>query len=194
MMIWVWGTVAAGGLVGWRCLRQIQRTPTAPAYVALGLVAAACWGLPPLSEVGALLATCGLVFFLAALAVIDQSVRHVPDLLTLPFVGLGVLWAIVSGNAPLALIIGATVGVVAFGLTWGPTRNKALVGTGDVLLLSAAGFWVGPNILDVFLVLGLLLPVIFGAAWALTGAWSDQALAPPLALGLIYAWPSSVGP
>jgi leader peptidase (prepilin peptidase) / N-methyltransferase len=96
---------------------------------------------------------------LLTLAWIDVEQFRLPDALTLPLLGAGLVATEVT--APDALgdhLIGAAVGYLAFRTVrnaYRTVRRKDGLGLGDAKLLSAAGAWLG---------WALLPDVVFGAA------------------------------
>lgn len=74
-------------------------------------------------------------------AIYDSLHEQLPDLFTWPIVGVGTVLLIFDGDIASALK-GALVPLVWFGLQWILSRGK-LVGTGDIFLGTALGWWLG---------------------------------------------------
>lgn len=94
-----------------------------------------------------LAATPVLLIVLVALARHDLSERRLPDRLTLPLAGLGLVLATVREQGlPLSQIGGFVAGVTvfwAFGAAFHRLRGLDGLGLGDAKLLGAAGAWLG---------------------------------------------------
>lgn len=107
---------------------------------------------------------CAFVAVLLALALIDLDYFLLPDLLTLPLLWAGLLWAAAGASAiTLSLAVwGAAFGYVslwAFYWAFKLVTGKEGLGYGDFKLLAAFGAWFGPL---------ALLPIMIGAS--VTGA------------------------
>ena len=147
-------------------LGVLQLIPLFSYLLLSGRCAACSAAIPlryPLLEVGsALLFTLGLylaggdpvsglllsvtLWFLCTAAVIDAETQTVPDLLSLPFVGLSFLAALLIGSFdPLAPLLGAAV----FGGQW-LLSSRRWVGSADIILAIGIGFLVGHWQLMVF--------------------------------------------
>lgn len=118
--------------LGGRC--RSCRSPISPRYPVVELLsalgyAAIAWRFPPL-DLG--LATVGLWFAFTILLVasaIDLDTRTLPDALTLPAVGVGLLVALLSGGGE---------GLPDFG----SALHGALLGAGLLSLIAGYGAWV----------------------------------------------------
>jgi leader peptidase (prepilin peptidase)/N-methyltransferase len=126
--------------------------------LALGLWAYAVAGWP---AAGWLTVAAGL---LVALAEVDARTGRLPNELTLPLLGVGLVVAPVGlavgfGNCVVGAVLGATVALVVIGASakW---LGKPGWGMGDMKLLAALGAWVGAT---------GLLPVILLASWLAVG-------------------------
>ena len=100
--------------------------------------------MPTLFDVGA---TPLLVLVLVALARRDLVERRLPDRLTLPLSGIGlVLAAVRDRGVPASEIMGFVCGAGAFwaiGAAFRRLRGVDGLGLGDAKLLGAAGAWLG---------------------------------------------------
>ncbi|SEH48245.1 prepilin peptidase [Magnetospirillum fulvum] len=119
------------------------------------------WGIacllpPPWAYLGLILAWCLLV-----LALVDYLELRLPDRLTLPLTGLGLLTSLtIDGGDPVASGLGAVAGYGIFTLiAWLYRRLRGLdgLGQGDAKLLAACGAWLGwPGLAPVVLTASLL--------------------------------------
>ena len=87
-----------------------------------------------------------LLIFLMVLSGIDLETRRLPNWLTLPLIGLGLVqnWAL--GNALLIFLIGGVFGYLMIYGLWLYSlkiRGKPGIGLGDAKLLAASGSWLG---------------------------------------------------
>ena len=150
--------------------------------------------LPAGAPLPFLLWTGGLVTGLLAIALIDLQTRTVPDLLSLPLIGLGLLHATLALGEPLLFAAGAAaagltlflVGRLARLLVGGDT-----VGGADVLLAAAGGAWLGPlaAIDAALLAVAYCLPSLAAAGLQTRRiARRDIPFCPALAAGIATAW------
>jgi leader peptidase (prepilin peptidase)/N-methyltransferase len=165
-------------IFGWLLRRGHCRecaAPIAAAYpltelAALAAAAWAVWTIPPGWQ---LWAVCGLGWALLALALIDAGHFLLPDALTLPLLGAGIVvalageraWPIAPGDAALGAGSGYLV-LMAVGFFYRRLRGREGLGQGDAKLLAAAGAWTGwvglPSV--------VLIAALAALAWALTDA------------------------
>jgi leader peptidase (prepilin peptidase)/N-methyltransferase len=143
-----------GGTIDWR-------HPAIEAAAAL-IGAASLWVAPGLAGVGGALLGWGLLACLA----LDAEHYWLPDALTLPLLGLGLLLA----PFPLeARLIGAALGggaMLAVLLGFRAIRGRDGMGLGDVKLTAALGAWLSPVLLPpLILVAALLGLALAGLAW-----------------------------
>jgi prepilin signal peptidase PulO-like enzyme (type II secretory pathway) len=122
------------------------------------------------------------LWILILLGEIDYKLCLLPDILTYPLLLGGLLFALLSGNIPDA-VLGAVAGYIlpvvasAF-LVW---KNKDVFGGGDIKLLTAVGAWVGvQNLLYVI----ILSSVIFGV-YALIAKKRAGAFGPAIVAAVI---------
>lgn len=142
--------------------------------------------------------TAGLFAVLAAVAVVDMRTLRIPDELSLPLIGLGlvVVWAM-PGLAPGSgavwdHLIGAVIAYGLFALLgeiiFRRTGQEAL-GLGDAKLFAAAGAWLGwqalPLVLLIASVAGLVAAVV--ARRFFTGG-REVAFGPWIALSFATVW------
>ena len=129
---------------------------------------------------------------LLAAALVDRRTLLLPDLLTLPLAGGGLLaaWAGLAPATPLAALAGALLGfggTALVGEAYYRLRGREGLGLGDAKLLAAAGAWLGPLDLPLVLLIGagsaLLAALATGAhrrpaepipfgPWLALGFWS----------------------
>jgi leader peptidase (prepilin peptidase) / N-methyltransferase len=138
-----------------------------------------------------LFATALLAVFLVRLVLIDLREFRLPDLLTLPLIGLGLsLAAIRLGGWPLQAALGAALGYVVFwliGAVYFRLRGIDGLGQGDAKLLAAAGAWLGPSALPWLVLLAALGALGFAAAKGKTRV-TQLAFGPSLAGAFWALW------
>jgi leader peptidase (prepilin peptidase)/N-methyltransferase len=133
--------LASGG----RC-RHCSR-PLGVFYPAIELAAALIAGWAAVVVSGwPLWATCALGWTLLALAIIDQRHLVLPDELTLPLIGAGLIVAyLLDADAAVDHAIGVVVGFAALfvlAVVYKRVRKREGLGLGDAKLFAAAGAWV----------------------------------------------------
>jgi leader peptidase (prepilin peptidase)/N-methyltransferase len=149
---------------------------------------------PPPGRV--LMASLLLGGLLAALAAHDFDQLRLPDLLTLPLLGLGIAatwWIGAAGVAAHALAAAAAgLALWAAGALYRHLRRRAGLGLGDVKLLAALSAWVGPEGVVTLLVLACAGALAAVAAALLTGRRIEPSTPVPfgifLALGGWVTW------
>lgn len=177
---------------GWfadRIVRYFSETifPYRAAKLALAMIGMAAWSCraaPP----GLLLPTCVLGWALIVLATVDFIAMRLPDAITLPLIGLGLL---VAARSPEPLLFDRAIGAVAgyatfagLGLLYHRLRGRHGLGLGDAKLAAAAGAWLGWAPLPVF----ILLACLGGIGWAgLRMIGSRDSLHAPLPFGVPLA-------
>jgi leader peptidase (prepilin peptidase)/N-methyltransferase len=101
---------------------------------------------------------------LVALAAIDAVTFRLPDLLTLPLLGIGLLGAaFTDGDVPYwHLLSAAAGGLLLFGVGWlyKSMRGRHGLGLGDVKLFAAAGAWLGGEGLPSVLLVACLTAIL----------------------------------
>ncbi|MEE9347748.1 MAG: A24 family peptidase [Robiginitomaculum sp.] len=140
-----------------------------------------------------ILFTLLLIAALTALAIIDARTYRLPDIITLPLIGLGVLQAYVLKLGWAESLIGAAMGYaifVAIETGFRKLRGKDGLGRGDAKLLAAGGAWCGwsglPQIVliaSLMALIALLFPSIRKRAEG-----GKIAFGPFLALGIVCVW------
>lgn len=141
--------------------------------------------------------SCALGWWLLVLAMIDLRHFWLPDVLTLPLIGAGLLvaWAM-PGTDIVDHLVGAAVGFAAFELirlAYARLRRREGLGGGDAKLVAAAGAWVSwpglPSVL-VLACLGALAVVVGRRLVADDPVRADQMIAfgPYLCCGIWLTW------
>lgn len=195
-LIPLWSWLAAQG----SCRHCGAGLPAFYPLVELGAAAIGALALsmvdPPYSLIAATLG-----WWLLALALIDLRSWRLPDVLTLPLIGAGII-AATLGLLPavdlLHALAGATVGyLVLAGIGWAYRRLRGRdgLGLGDAKLLAAGGAWLGVESLPWL----VLIAAVLGLALALVRTQPIRAetavpFGPPLALafwGLFLAQAAS---
>lgn len=133
----------------------------------------------------------GLFAVLVTLAVIDFRTMILPDILTVPLIGLGLgfaYWQDVLVSNLTGLFIGY-LGLVALELTYKKFRGIDGLGRGDAKLLAAGGAWCGWAGLPFI----LLIASAFGLVYALLLSRSSMTnnklpFGPHLAAGIFMTW------
>lgn len=165
----------------------------------MAILMAGLWGLalsfrPGESEI---LVSAGLFFALCVVNWFDFDHFRIPDMISYPLIGLGLLAAFVLPERDFGRhLAGAGLG---FGLIWGinaywrHARRQEGIGMGDAKLVSAAGAWLGVLALPlVTLVASGSALVFIGVKSALTQTRpaSDQRISfgPFIALGFWTIW------
>jgi leader peptidase (prepilin peptidase)/N-methyltransferase len=140
-----------GGAIDWR-------HPAIELTAAL-IGAASFWIAPGVTGVGGALLGWGLLALLA----LDAEHFWLPDALTLPLLGLGLLLS------PFPLeqrLLGAALGggsMLAVMLGFRALRGKDGMGLGDVKLTAALGAWLSPALLPPLILLAALLGLVLAA-------------------------------
>lgn len=145
------------------------------------------------SEFGTyLLLGVGLLTALLFLAWTDLKTFRLPDKITLPLIGLGILQAYLISDIGASLI-GAALGYASFVLIergFKALRGKDGLGRGDAKLLAAGGAWCGWS--------GLPLIVLIASGAGLLLALSPKyremghiPFGPCLAFGIFMVWAAS---
>ena len=134
--------------------------------------------------------TLALSVLLAVIAVIDWRSLRIPDRLSLPLIGAGLVLAAVGprlGDHLIGAVLGYAL-LAGFGAAFYRFRGVEGLGLGDAKLFAAAGAWLGWQGLPAV----LLVAALGGLAFALaTGqARRDRTIAfgPWLALGFWLVW------
>jgi leader peptidase (prepilin peptidase)/N-methyltransferase len=112
-----------------------------------GCLLVALWAVYVMPQDFLLAATCVLGWTLLLLATVDALALRLPDVLTLPLIGVGVAvsWFLPEHDL-LGHAIGAMVGLAAFrsiAVLYQAMRGQEGLGLGDMKLAGAAGAWLG---------------------------------------------------
>jgi leader peptidase (prepilin peptidase)/N-methyltransferase len=134
-----------------------------------------------------------------ALALIDLSIRRLPDALTLPLLVVGLFHArsIDSAQVP-DHVLGAVVGFGGFAaIAWlyRRVRHRDGLGLGDAKFLAVAGAWLGWRALPLLILLACLVALLWIVSLRLRGATitgsTSLALGPPMIAALWFLHMSS---
>ncbi len=147
--------------------------PIARRYPAVELLSAVLSGLVAWRfGFGAVaLAALLLSWALIALTFIDIDQQLLPDVITLPFLWLGLVFNLAGGFTGLAAaVIGAVAGYVSLWLVFQLFKlatGKEGMGYGDFKLFALFGAWLGWQMLPVIILLASLVGAIVGLAFIL---------------------------
>ena len=138
------------------------------------------------------LASLGLLYSLISLTGIDYDHQLLPDRITLPLCGAGLLLSAYFGwVTPTQSIYGAIGGFVSLWLVYKLfllITGKHGMGYGDFKLLAALGAWLGVSQLPLIILLGSLIGSVIGVVMIrLNGASKPFAFGPSLAIGGIIS-------
>lgn len=134
-----------------------------PLALSAGIIAASALALAPspLDTGFGLALGAGLL----GLATIDAAVRRLPDAITFPGIGLGLIKAALLAEPSFAdAMIGAIAGYAIFALVsevYFRFRNRDGLGLGDAKLLAMAGAWLGWRSLPLVILLACLAALAF---------------------------------
>ncbi len=141
--------------------------------------------------------SCLLGWTLITLSAIDIRHRILPDLIVIPLVGLGLIFAWLDNPTILAdHLIGASLGFVAFAaiaFLYRVLRNRDGLGLGDAKLLAAGGAWLGWEALPGIVLGAAITALIFALASACArrrpiNGGTAIAFGPYLALAVWLTW------
>ncbi|HEY1962978.1 MAG TPA: prepilin peptidase [Rhizomicrobium sp.] len=143
-----------------------------------------------------LVATLLLGWTLLALSIVDLLAFRLPDVLTLPLTGLGLLLSLsLPDSHPLAHLIGAASGFFALysvALLYRSVRRREGLGLGDAKLAAAAGAWLGWQALPFAVLIACAAGfILVGVAAILRGRKAFQeeiAFGVPLCLAIWLVW------
>jgi leader peptidase (prepilin peptidase) / N-methyltransferase len=133
---------------------------------------------------------------LLALGWIDWHTLRLPDALTLPLMGVGLIVGCWDSPAALyASVVGALAGytvLVIVGIGYRLARGRDGLGRGDAKLLAAGGAWLGwaalPWVMLLAAVLGLALALLHRARGMRLTRETALPFGPPLALAIWIIW------
>lgn len=136
------------------------------AIAILGVLAVPLWAANVIANMTEMLAVCVLGWGLFTLAWIDWNSLRLPDIITLPLIGLGLLYAWWAPPRTLwASVLGAIVGYLIFriiGILYHMCRGVDGLGEGDAKLLAVGGAWAGWNALPHIVLIAALLGLAAG--------------------------------
>lgn len=184
-------------LFSWLFQRKASRCcgqPISGRYAAIELtngllVGLAGWhfGLTPAFALLAILITA-----LVLLSAIDFETMLVPDgaSLTVAATGLGwqvlhlTSWSQTALDVGLSVLQGGGIGVL---LAWGYSRlrHRDMLGWGDVKLMAASGFWLRPELVPAYVMIGAFVGILQGVIWQMLLKKDEFPFAPALALSLL---------
>jgi leader peptidase (prepilin peptidase)/N-methyltransferase len=152
-LVWLFVRKEAGG-------RAHLQLPAMAITVAISL-----WGALVIPANYLLVATLVLGWALVALSMVDYLALRLPDILTFPLVGCGLLLSYwLPQRDLLSHLIGAAAGfavLYAIGVAYWRTRRQEGLGLGDAKLAAAAGAWLGWQALPIV----LLIACAAGFVW-----------------------------
>jgi leader peptidase (prepilin peptidase)/N-methyltransferase len=132
--------------------------------------------------------SCGLGWWLLALAAIDWREGLLPDVLTLPLIPAGLAVAYLEDGPSLyPHAVGAMAGFAVFALirlVYRISRGREGMGLGDAKLLAVSGAWVSWEGLPSVVLIAALATLLGIAAGALWGRRATLATALPFGPGL----------
>ena len=130
---------------------------------------------------------------LVALTWIDIRTMRLPDMITLPLIGVGVVQSWYFAGEVWSAGIGAAVGYLFFVViekAYRATTGKDGLGRGDAKLLAAGGAWCGWIGLPWIVLIASSTGLVFAGFMAVSGRKPDGAMpfGPFLALGIAAVW------
>ncbi len=149
-----------------------------------GLLVAAASGLIvwPLTDLSTALWVVWGVGLLV-LALIDARTGFLPDVLTLPMLGLGLIiqfWPTTQTVGIEASLVGMLIGslplwLMAIIYRW--ETGKDGLGLGDVKLVAAMGAWSGPAVVPLAMIISATVGLIWGSAMNRRKPWNRRRIA-----------------
>ena len=161
----------------------------------LAALVIALWAASVLSS-WSILIGCLLGWALLTLALVDLREKMLPDIITLPLIGAGLIAALYLEQLdPVAHAVGAAVGLTLFlaiAATFRRLRGYEGLGGGDAKLFAAAGAWLGwqglPSVLLFASVTALAVVFVMIAAGRRSIAREEIAFGPYLCFGSWIVW------
>lgn len=158
-----------------------------------------CTSLPVLGHANAptyMTVSFALASALIALSTMDIYTYRLPDLLTLPLVGAGLVVSYWLEVQPVLLsAVSALFGFILLFIVaqvYRHVRHRAGIGLGDAKLLSAAGAWLGAEAIPTVLLLASMSGLVWAGLQSFVGsrltATTRLPFGPFLALGMWIAW------
>jgi leader peptidase (prepilin peptidase) / N-methyltransferase len=187
------------GYLGQLVVRRFHAaaSPWSWLWLAIAGVCLTLWASTVMPPGPLLWASLLLAWALLWLSAIDLAVYRLPDVLTLPLIGAGLLvsYYILPGPPILDHAIGAAFG---FALLWllsvgfRKLRGRDGLGLGDAKLTAAAGAWLGwadlPSVLLIASLCGLLIYALIGLIRGRSALSVPIAFGGPLALAIWLVW------
>lgn len=122
---------------------------------------------------------------------VDWREKRIPDLASLPLIGVGLVLSGYATEVALAdRLIGTGLGFLVFwgiGEVWFRLRGHEALGLGDAKLYAAAGAWLGWSYLPEVLLFATFMGLAF-AVVRLKARQEGLAFGPWLASGFILSW------
>lgn len=146
------------------------------AAIAAGIV---CWTLVDMTTALWVVWGAGLL----VLALIDARTGFLPDVLTLPLLGLGLLmqfWPATQTVGIEASLVGMLIGSLPLWLMATIYRwktGKDGLGLGDVKLVAAMGAWSGPAAIPLAMIISATVGLIWGATMDSRKPWNRRRIA-----------------
>lgn len=179
-------SLPAGLGLAWIARRETGMAELPFSVLIGGSLAVAAWAVMIMPATYLLWATLLLGWTLLLLSTIDLLALRLPDILTFPLLAAGLalsLW--LPDRDPLAHVIGAAVGFVAFygiALAYRRARGREGLGLGDAKLAAAAGAWLGWQALPSMVLIACAAGFVWiGLAVAMRG---KSALSQEIAFGV----------
>lgn len=169
-----------------------------PAFALLAIAVLSQSMGKPIPPIGA-----SLILFagLTLLSAIDLHAYRLPDWLTLPLIGVGLLYTYLAGEALFWSAGGAVLGygvLWALAEYWRRVKKREGMGLGDAKLLAAGGAWLGAASLPVILLIASATGLLYAGFRAMRGQSAPTAsqmiaFGPFLAIGIWSAWCFALG-
>lgn len=164
-------SLALGAAAGWAARRFVERPPVGMASAVTALQGClTIWALAASGTMVSAAASIVLGAGLLTLAATDLTSLRLPDLVTLPLVGLGLATAGLEGTGIAEHALGALAGwasVAALAAGFHHVTGRRGIGMGDAKLLAAAGAWCGWRALPSVVLIACAAAFLWTAARAL---------------------------
>jgi leader peptidase (prepilin peptidase) / N-methyltransferase len=170
--------------------------PPSKAFWALTLGAVAAVGVLALTPAVSWIPGITLSFALAWATMTDIDRLILPNIITLPLVGLGLAFAAASGLTALLdrgiAVIAGYAALIAVAYLYRRFRNRTGLGHGDAKLFAAAGAWLGWAALPMVMLVAATGAILCISIQAMVGriisSTTPLAFGPFLALGFWAIW------
>lgn len=189
-------SIPAGWLLGLLVRTEAGAHPSIRSTMVAVAVAVSVWGALVMPPNYLLIATLVLGWALVGLSAVDYLVFRLPDRLTFPLIGLGLVLSYwlpdrdVTGH-----LVGAAAGfavLYAIATVYRHTRDREGLGLGDAKLAAAAGAWLGWQPLPAVLLIACAASFVwFGIAMARRGRSAMHERIPfglPLCIAFWLVW------